>query len=449
MRLTGKKKGRKMNKKKAVFHTLGCKVNQYETEAIKESFRKAGYDIVKEDEPADVCVINTCTVTGLADRKSRQFIRRAKKNNPDAVVAVTGCYAQISPREVSSIEGVSVIAGTNEKTNLPEYVRRFTETGEKQIRCLNTKDISDFEEVADTVSMGKRTRGYIKIQEGCDRFCSYCIIPYARGRIRSRNLDRIKKEAENLISAGTGEIVITGINTALYGGENGKADIEPVIKMINEIEGDFRIRLSSLEPTVIDAAYVKRLFKYEKLCHHLHLSAQSGSDRVLAAMNRKYTRKDFMDIVETLRSFDPYYGITTDMIAGFPGETEEDIKDSISMIKRAGFSKVHVFKYSRRKGTAAALMPGQIEPDIKNQRSEKLSLAGEEEAKKFIENNLGRSERILAEEYKNRMLFGKSGNYINTCFHCEEKEAYSLLNRFVEARMIKEYKGGVYSEIIK
>ena len=224
MRLTGKKKGRKMNKKKALFHTLGCKVNQYDTEAIKESFRKAGYDIVKEDEPADVCVINTCTVTGLADRKSRQFIRRAKKNNPDAVVAVTGCYAQISPREVSSIEGVSVIAGTNEKTNLPEYVRRFSETGEKQIKCLNTEDISDFEESVDTVSMGKRTREYIKIQEGCDRFCSYCIIPYARGRIRSRNLDRIKEEAENLISAGTGEIVITGINTALYGGENGDAD---------------------------------------------------------------------------------------------------------------------------------------------------------------------------------------------------------------------------------
>jgi len=297
--------------------------------------------------------------------------------------------------------------------------------------------------------MGKRTREYIKIQEGCDRFCSYCIIPYARGRIRSRNLDRIKEEAENLISAGTGEIVITGINTALYGGENGDADIEPVIKMINEIEGDFRIRLSSLEPTVIDAAYVKRLFKYEKLCHHLHLSAQSGSDRVLVAMNRKYTRKDFMDIVETLRSFDPYYGITTDMIAGFPGETEEDIKDSISMIKRAGFSKVHVFKYSRRKGTAAALMPGQIEPDIKTQRSERLSLAGEEEAKKFIEKNLGRRERILVEEYKNKMLFGKTGNYINTCFQCEEKEAYGLLNSFVEARMIKEYRGGVYSEIIE
>ncbi|HPR24047.1 MAG TPA: tRNA (N(6)-L-threonylcarbamoyladenosine(37)-C(2))-methylthiotransferase MtaB [Bacillota bacterium] len=437
-----------MSKKKAVFYTLGCKVNQYETEAIKEAFRKAGYDIVKEDEPADVCVINTCTVTGLADRKSRQFIRRSKKNNPDAVVAVTGCYAQISPREVSSIEEVSVIAGTNEKTNLPEYVRRFTETGEKQIKCLKTEDISDFEEAVDAISTGERTREYIKIQEGCDRFCSYCIIPYARGRIRSRNLGRIREEAEALISAGTGEIVITGINTALYGGENGEADIEPVIKMINEIEGDFRIRLSSLEPTVIDAAYVKRLFKYEKLCHHLHLSAQSGSDRVLAAMNRKYTSKDYMDIVETLRSFDPYYGITTDMIAGFPGETEEDIEDSISMIKKAGFSKVHIFKYSPRKGTAAALMSDQIPPHIKTHRSERLSMAGEEEGKKFIEKNLGLVRRILAEEYKNRMVFGKSGNYINTCFQCEEKKAYSLLNSFVEVRMIKGYKGGVYSEII-
>jgi threonylcarbamoyladenosine tRNA methylthiotransferase MtaB len=318
---------------RAAFHTLGCKVNQYETEALREQFRTAGYEIVEADQIADVYVINTCTVTNLADRKSRQFIRKAQRHNPEAVVAVTGCYAQTKPSEVAALEGVSVICGTGEKSRLlAEVEAALAERTQSKASSLRTmvdayEDLTRYEDMGQIVAMESRSRAFIKIQEGCDRFCSYCIIPYARGGVRSRDEEDIVREFQGLLDAGFKEIVLTGINTALYGrekdgeGREGES-MERLIGRLNALSGDFRIRLSSLEPTVVDDIYVRRLLRFERLCHHLHLSVQSGSDRILKAMHRRYDREEYLRIVETLRQQDIHYGITTDIIAGFPGETE-------------------------------------------------------------------------------------------------------------------------------
>ncbi|MDO4396274.1 MAG: radical SAM protein, partial [Clostridia bacterium] len=250
---------------KAAFHTLGCKVNQYETEALKEQFKNAGYEIVNEDDFADVYVINTCSVTNMSDRKSRQYIRKMKRVNPSSIVAVTGCYAQVSPEEVAGVEGVDVVAGTNEKHKLLEYVGDFSSEQNQQCHVKDYDDLTEYISSGIVTSMESRTRAYIKIQEGCNRFCSYCIIPYARGKVRSRDLEEIVEEARGLISQGFKELILTGINTALYGEDTEMGGIEPLIARLNALEGDFRIRLSSLEPTVINADYVKKLFQYEKL----------------------------------------------------------------------------------------------------------------------------------------------------------------------------------------
>ena len=312
---------------KAAFHTLGCKVNQYETEALKEQFKSAGYEIVSEDAFADVYVINTCTVTNMSDRKSRQYIRKMKRVNPSAVVAVTGCYAQVSPEEVAAMEDVDIVAGTNEKHRLLQYVEEFSAAKEQQYHVKPYEELTEYISSGIVTSMESRTRAYIKIQEGCNRFCSYCVIPYARGKVRSRSTDEILEEARGLLSQGFREIILTGINTALYGEDIGLGGIEPLIARLNGLDGDFRIRLSSLEPTVINAEYVKGLLRYEKLCPHMHLSVQSGSDHVLSLMNRHYTREEYLEIVKVLKEHDPLYGITTDIIAGFPQETEEDFAD--------------------------------------------------------------------------------------------------------------------------
>ena len=282
---------------KVAFHTLGCKVNQYETEAMMKEFRQQGYEIVDERDFADVYIINTCTVTAVADKKSRQYIRRMKNVNPESVVAVTGCYAQIKPEEVAAVEGVDIVAGTNEKSHMTEYIARFIKEHVPQVHIKGYDELDVYEETGTVASTENRTRAYIKIQEGCNRFCSYCVIPYARGKVRSRALDEIVREARELVDAGYKELVLTGINTALYDMENERDagedvyGVEKVIAALEEIDGDFRIRLSSLEPAVVNAEYVSRLLKYNKLCHHMHLSAQSGSDSVLEAMNRPYNRQ--------------------------------------------------------------------------------------------------------------------------------------------------------------
>ncbi len=457
---------------KVAFHTLGCKVNQYETEALKEKFSQKGYSVVDEKEFADIYVINTCTVTSLADRKSRQYIRKMKKVNPASVMAVTGCYAQISPDEVASIEGVNLVAGTNEKGRLVEYIEEYLlansknpDSNDPDSKVPDSKfvdchvrayeELTEYEETGIITSMESKTRAYIKIQEGCNRFCSYCIIPYARGPVRSRGLSEIVKEAETLIQKGFKEIVLTGINTALYGMDQDQENsgvehsvqenygVEQIIKELNNIEGEFRIRLSSLEPTVVNREYVQRLLKYDKLCHHLHLSIQSGSNEILQGMNRKYTREDYLGIVELLKNFDKSYGITTDIIAGFPGETEQDFVDSLRIIREVGFCKVHAFKYSKRDGTAAAEMKSPISPEIKNSRTARLIAESEKTAENFFRGCIGESRVVLTENIENRMIVGYTDNYVKTYIDSVNKE---LLNKFVKVKIVGLYKDGVKGE---
>lgn len=438
---------------KAAFHTLGCKVNQYETEALRMKFREKGYEIVEETDFADVYVINTCTVTGLADRKSRQYIRKMKKVNPDSIVAVTGCYAQIRPDEVRAVEGVDIVTGTNEKGKLIDYIQEFIQNRQPQVHVLDYEELAAYEETGLVTAMESRTRAYIKIQEGCNRFCSYCVIPYARGSVRSRAPEDILAEAEGLLQQGCKELVLTGINTALYGTEEGFQSeddgvygIEIIIRKLEQLKGDFRIRLSSLEPAVVNAQYVKRLLVYKKLCPHLHLSAQSGSDRILAAMNRPYRRKDYLDIVKVLQEFDPDYGITTDIIAGFPGETETDFMDSIHLVEEVGFCKVHAFKYSQRPLTKAASMPGQIPAPEKKQRSRKLMEAGEMASWRFFAQNKGKIRSVLLEEYLEECgcLTGYTDNYIRVYI---PDSGTTQVNTFCQVKMGEPFLDGVKGEI--
>lgn len=461
---------------KVAFHTLGCKVNQYESEALAERFREKGHEIVGESDFADVYIINTCSVTSLADRKSRQYIRRMKRVNPKSIVAVTGCYSQVAPDEVAAVEGVNIVTGTNEKSRLPEYIEKYmaqmeaeseslsgscggaAESGGRQIIAVKErKDLTGYDEMGIITSMESRTRAYIKVQEGCDRFCSYCIIPYARGTVRSRAPQDVVAEAKALIDKGFKELILTGINTALYGTEEGFAEkypqcadkpgIESVISLISEIEGDFRIRLSSLEPTVINVDYVKGLFKYDKLCHHLHLALQSGSTRVIGMMNRHYTREEYLEIVGALKEFDPNYGISTDIIAGFPGETEEDFRESISMIYEAEFCKVHAFNYSKRPGTVAADMKGHLPPDVKSRRTAALIAAGSEGSERFFMKNAGTVRRVLFEEFdvdKNEFI-GYTDNYIRVYAAGGCGKPYKC-NEFCDVKLLTPYKDGMKGE---
>lgn len=444
---------------KIAFHTLGCKVNQYETEAMKEQFRTAGHEIVGEEDFADIYIINTCTVTNLADRKSRQYIRRMKKQAPEAIVAVTGCYAQVSPEELAAMEEVDIVAGTGEKTNLLAYVEEFRQNRQEQLHIRTYDELTEYTDRGIITSMESRTRAYIKIQEGCNRFCAYCLIPFARGHVRSRNPQEVVEEARALVAAGFKEVILTGINTALYGTEEsfawpltpeeedaGVSGIEIIIGRINALPGEFRIRLSSLEPTVVNADYVKRLMQYERLCPHLHLSIQSGSTNVLKLMNRRYNRDEYLDIVRVLKEHDPGYGITTDIIAGFPGETEADFLDSIDMIEQVKFCKVHGFRYSKRPGTAAASMKGHLDGNTKNDRITRLLDAGERSAHEFFAGCLQRGEErtVLFEEWDDGLITGYTENYIKV--YAEGGEEH--LNSFQKVRLLEEYKEGMKGEII-
>ena len=444
---------------KAAFHTLGCKVNQYETEAIKEAFVSNGAEITGEDEAADIYVINTCTVTGIADRKSRQFIRRAKKLNPDAVVVVTGCYAQVEPEEVAAMPEVDLVVGNSLKNEIAD--RALECYNEKRqatqaVHVLPYESLTAYEDMGIVTSAeSSMTRAYIKIEEGCNRFCSYCLIPYARGKVRSRAPEDVVKEARALVGKGFKEIVLTGINTALYGtepdfeferepDEEGLSGLETIIKRIDALDGDFRIRLSSLEPTVVDKEDVLKLLGYEKLCHHLHLSIQSGSDHVLELMNRHYTRSDYLEIVKALKKFDPNYGISTDIIAGFPGETSEDFDDTIDLVKSAGFCKVHVFRYSPRKGTAGAKMKDAVDGKLKKLRAELLEETAGLAADRFVKAQIGRPQRVLIEEIKGGYATGYTDNYIKVYIKDSDLEA----GRFVDAKITGFHKDDALAELI-
>ncbi|MDO4481688.1 MAG: tRNA (N(6)-L-threonylcarbamoyladenosine(37)-C(2))-methylthiotransferase MtaB [Bacillota bacterium] len=428
------------------FATLGCKVNQYETQALKELFRAEGYEIVSGDEAADVCVINTCSVTNMADRKSRQTIRHMKKMNPDCIIAVTGCYAQTGEDAVKAMDEVDVIAGTNEKSRIPGLVRKCMEEKKKICEVREYEELKSFDEMGIVEAMEGRTRAYIKIQEGCNRFCSYCIIPYARGTVRSRTEEDILREAEQLVSAGYRELVLTGINTALYGSEDtGEPKLHILIEKISNIEGNFRIRLSSLEPTVINSQYIRKLFVYDKLCHHVHLSVQSGSDRILKKMNRRYDMSEYRDIVKTIYDFDENYGISTDIIVGFPGETREDFEDSVKAAEETGFCRVHVFQYSARAGTPAEKIPDQISSDEKKRRSDILIKTAEKISESFIEKNLGTSREVLFEEYhpELEMISGLTDNYIKVYVKTCKEEADAAINSIENVLLQNRFLDGI------
>lgn len=396
---------------KVAFHTLGCKVNQYETEAMEELFKKRGYEVVLPDDIADIYIINTCTVTNLGDRKSRQFIRRAKKLNEESIIAVVGCYSQTAPDEVEKIEDVDIIIGTTDREKIVDLCEEVKRTKKRINIVRNIKSYKQFEDLSiDNVK--SKTRAYIKIQDGCNQYCSYCIIPYARGPIRSRKLDDIIIEARRLADSGFKEIILTGIHVASYGKDLGDVNLLDVISKVNEIEGIERIRLSSMEPTFIDEKFMQKAVEIKKLCDHFHLSLQSGSDTVLKRMNRKYTKNQYRDIVALIRKYMPKAGITTDIIVGFPGETEEEFNETCDFVNEIGFSRIHVFKYSPRNGTPASKMENQIHGSKKHERSEKLISLGDKLMDKFNSQFIGRTIEVLFEEEKDGYYEGYTTNYV-------------------------------------
>ncbi len=432
-------------KRRAAFYTLGCRTNQYESAKLAEEFARAGYEIVAEDEAADVYVVNTCTVTSLADRKSRQYIRRMKRQNPDAFMIVAGCYPQISRKEVEAIEEADLVLGTFDKMTALEAAQAHF-AADSGGSCASSPyaggsrasaaDAGGSCASAAVAAPSGRTRGLIQIQTGCDRFCAYCVIPYARGPVKSKPLGEIVREAEALVENGCREIVLTGINTARYDG-----GVEPVLAELNAIPGDFRIRFGSLEPTVVDAAYVERLLRYDKLCRHFHLSLQSGSARVLSAMDRRYSPAEYMDIVRTVRDFDPLFGLTTDIIAGFPGETEEDFSESLRLIGECSFLHVHAFPYSRRPLTKAASMAGQIAPSVKKERTKRLIEAGEAASEAFRRRMTGTVQRVLIEEEKDGWYTGHASDYCNV--YLPSGGGDDIINMFVNVRVSGLFADGV------
>lgn len=390
--------------------TLGCKVNQYESEAVEEIFQARGYE--KKQNNADIYVINTCTVTNMSDRKSRQMISRARRDNPEAVIAVMGCYSQVKPEEVAAIEGVDVVLGSRNKeevVDLCENVLQNKKAIDKVLSFSETKTIEELE-ISNQEAM---TRAYMKIQDGCNMYCSYCLIPYARGNIASRDMDSIKEEAKRLAQNGYKEIVLTGIHVASYGKDlrNGTSLID-VIEEVAKTEGIERIRLSSMEPRHITRDFLERMKATGKACDHFHLSLQSGSDDILRAMNRKYDTKIFKEKVNLIREVFPNAGLTTDIIVGFPTETEKNHEETKDFVKEIKFAKTHLFKYSKRDGTKAASMKPEVDGNVKKERLKELEAIEEVNRLNFLKNQIGKTLSVLFES-KSDMEGYKSGYSTN------------------------------------
>ena len=408
--------------KKAAFYTLGCKVNQYETEAMTESFENAGYEIVDYSEFADVYIINTCTVTNMGDRKSRQIIRRAREKNPEALVAVVGCYSQTAPGEVLEIPEVSLVVGTDERSRMVELVEYAMEKEEKLNMVNDIMKVREFEEMP-IKSYKSRTRAFLKIQEGCDQYCTYCIIPYARGHIRSRKPDSIIAEVKELAENGFREIVLTGIHVASYGKDLGNTSLIDIIEKVHEIDGIRRIRMSSVDPNVMTDGFIERLSRLPKICGHFHLSLQSGCDETLKRMNRKYTTGEYRRVVEKLREVFADVAITTDLIVGFPGETEEEFQKTVDFVDEIAFSGMHVFKYSQRSGTPAAKYEHQVKPQVKDARSKVITAIAKKNEEKFKKAFIGRSKPVLYEQPfdgQKSLFEGLTDNYIRVVSESQE-----------------------------
>lgn len=404
------------------FYTLGCKVNQYETNGMIQKFQEAGYEIVDMDKDiSDICIVNTCTVTNMSDRKSRHALRKIKEKNPKSIIVATGCYAQVAKDELEKMPEIDIVIGNDEKKEIIQYIEKFLK---ERIKIIDIDDISKQKEFVDMgqITYTEKTRAVVKIQDGCNQFCSYCIIPYARGRVRSRNSESIVQEITEIAKKGIKEVVITGIHIASYGkdfhNENGLIEL---LEEINKINGIERIRLGSLEPKTMTEEFVQRLVKLEKVCHHFHLSLQSGCDEVLKRMNRKYTTEQFRTIVERLRKAYKDVILTTDIIIGFPGETDEEFNKTYEYLKEIKFYKMHIFPYSPRKGTVAAGMQNQVGGNIKEQRSKTLIELSNSNQKQYNEQYIGKEVEVLFEDRENEFYKGHTQNYILVKYKINEE----------------------------
>ncbi len=397
-------------KKSVTILTLGCKVNQYETEAMQELFLEDGYEIVENDDKADVYVINTCTVTAMGSKKSRQFIRRVKRINSDAIIVVVGCYSQVSPDEVKRIDGVNLILGTHNRSRIVEYINMMNI--DKTIDKVNDIMKVDIFEEMKISSVKDKTRAFLKIQEGCNQYCTYCIIPYARGRIRSRQLYNIKDEVTRLANKGFKEIVLTGIHLGSYGKDIKKHSLIEAIEVTANVDGIERVRIGSLEPKSITDEFLDRVSKIKEFCPHFHLSLQSGCDTVLKRMNRRYTTDEYYESVMKIRKIFPMAAITTDIIVGFPMETDEEFNQTMEFVKKVQFYQIHVFKYSIREGTPAAKMK-QVNSNKKDIRSNKLISEAENMEKEYLQRFIGSEIEVLFEKYSNFSAMGHTIHYVS------------------------------------
>ena len=426
------------------FITLGCKVNQFETESMEGLFKQSGYDIVPNTNVADVYVINTCSVTSFGDKKSRQLIRRVQRLNPKAIIAVTGCYSQAAPDEVKAIEGVRVVLGTSDRANIVNYVEQAMAEDGIIDRVDDIMKARDFEDIP-LYEMPARTRAFLKIQEGCTNFCSYCIIPYTRGPLRSRKLESIRSEAKKLLDHGFKEIVLTGIHLGAYGKDfKDGTSLYDAAKAVLELPGLRRLRLSSLESIELSKELLDLIKNHPKFSHHLHLPLQAGSDEVLKKMNRHYNRDEFTSLIKNVKESVPGVAISTDVIVGFPGETEEMFAESLEYIKTLGFARMHVFPYSPRTGTPAAKMPDQVPEPVKKDRVHRLQALARQMAEDFHSQYLGTVQEVLFETNNDGITDGLTDTYIRV-YTDDEVETGELY----KVRLEKLYKDGLYGKIQK
>lgn len=428
------------------FYTLGCKVNFYDTEAIWQLFKKEGYEQVDfETSTADVYLINTCTVTNTGDKKSRQIIRRAIRRNPDAVIAVTGCYAQTSPAEIMDIPGVDLVIGTQDRDKLMDYIRQIQRDRKPVNAVRNIMKTREFEEL-DVPNFADRTRAFLKIQEGCNNFCTFCIIPWSRGLSRSRDPQSVVKQARQLVAAGYKEIVLTGIHTGGYGDDLDNYRLSDLLRDLDKIEGLKRIRISSIEASQIDEAMIEVLNRSDKMCRHLHIPLQAGDDSVLKRMRRKYTTEEYADKIRLIKRAMPGVAITTDVIVGFPGETDEMFENGYRFMEELGFSEMHVFPYSKRTGTPAARMTDQVDEEVKHERVHRLIDLSERMQLQYAEQFVGQVLDVIPErDYKGApgsgLVMGYSDNYLQVVFDGTEDLIGSLCRVQITEAGVNECRG--------
>lgn len=429
--------------KKAALHNLGCKVNAYETEAMQQMLEDAGYEIVPFSEKADVYIINTCSVTNMADRKSRQMLHRARKLNPDAIIVAAGCYVQTKEAEAAEDAAIDILLGNNRKDRLVEVLDEFFTEQKKTVEVTEiNKGVQPYEELH-LAQTAEHTRAFIKVQDGCNQFCSYCIIPYARGRVRSRNLSDVLDEVGRLAEKGYQEIVLTGIHLASYGADCGE-NLLHLIQEVNKIKGIRRIRLGSLEPGIVTEEFARELSGLPKICPHFHLSLQSGCDATLARMNRKYTAAEYESSCGYLRKYFEHPALTTDVIVGFPGETEEEFAATKAFLEKIHFYEMHIFKYSKRQGTKAAVMENQVPEEIKTKRSAELLELSGRMSKEFREYYKGSIQEVLFEELTEvdgrKMYTGYTREYVKAV----AEPAEPLENKMCKGCLIKALSDEIY-----